>query len=231
MKIRSTLFLASLGLAAASQAAFNFTVFPAAQWGVSDATLGVTGYTIEDFEDVNLAAGLQVSVASPNGGYGPTSTLPATFMPSQDLFGTAFTFGGGGVWDGTRGIINTRTNQTFSYSDGGSWGDLIFHFSAPARSVGFSVQQADLDGVFRINGVAITSFSSIGLPLNGLRQGYIRIDATGTDTISTLMIDNGTSGNFGDGLMIDHVAFNPVPEPTTLAVLGAFALAARRRRR
>jgi len=214
-------------------AAYTYTSFNASQWAASDATLGVSGYSIEDFEDVNLIAGFQLSVTSGNGGYGPTSVLPNTFNPFTDSTqGTAFQFGGGGAWDGTRGVINTRTNREFPYGEPASWGFTTFHFANPARSVGFSVQQLDLEGELWINGAFEGNLTALsGWAANGLRQGYIRVDGTGTSTISTIQIRNGFNGSFGDGIMFDHVAFSSVPEPGTMAVLGLGVAALIRRRR
>jgi len=229
------LFVIAASMAAASiaHAGYTFTLIPANQWGASDATLGVAGYTIEDFEDVTLVNGLTVEVQSVNGNMGPTNTLPNTFMPSQDAFGTAFTFGGGGVWDGEKGLLNTRTNQTFNYNEPNSWGDTIFHFAGSASSVGVSLQQIDANGQIWIDGNVVTTFLAVGMPVNGFRQGYLRIDAFGGDSISTLMFDNGSFGGgfgMGDGIMFDHLAFNPVPEPATIVALSGLAAVMLRRR-
>lgn len=232
MKGKTILSLA-LGMAAVpAMAGFTVTPFQNNLWGASDATLGVAGYTIEDFEDVNLAAGLQVSVTSPNGNLAQTSTLPSTFKPSDDVNGNAFTLGGGGVWDGQHGIINTRTNQTFTYTESGSWGLLTFHFTNGATSIGFSLQQMDRDANLLVNGVSIGTMFGLapGFNLTNGRQGYVRIDATGSDVINSVAVQDAFG--FGDGYMFDHVAYNAVPEPSTLALfgLGALALVVRRRR-
>lgn len=213
-----------------ASAAFNVTSFDRTMWGVPDTTLGVSGYTVEDFEDVSLVNGLQVSVASPNGNLAQTSTLPNTFKPSDDLFGNAFTLGGGGVWDGQHGIINTRTNQTFHYGDSGSWGTVTFHFTAGASSIGFSIQQMDRDAFLIVNGTSIGTVFGLApnfMGSNG-RQGYLRLDATGTDIIQSVAIRDAFGG--GDGYMFDHVTFNPVPEPASLTALGLAALTLLRRR-
>ncbi len=47
--------------ACTAQAAFVVTVFGASQWGASDVALNVAGYTIENFEETTLVAGLKVS--------------------------------------------------------------------------------------------------------------------------------------------------------------------------
>lgn len=214
-----------------ANAGFTVTPFQGSQWGASDASLGIAGYAIEDFEDLNLVNGLQVSVNSPNGNLATTSTLPSLFKPSDDSFGTAFTIGGGGVWDGQHGIINTRTNQTFSYSDSGSYGLLTFHFTNGASSAGFSIHQMDRDANILVNGASIGNVSAWApafLSTNG-RNGYLRIDATGSDVINSVALRD--VNGFGDGYMFDHVAFEAVPEPMTMAVLGLGMLCASRRRK
>ncbi len=222
-----------VGAIQAAFAGYTFSPVSAGSWGASDATLGVSGYVIEDFEDVNLVSGLQVSVSSVNGGYGPTSTLPNTFDPFTDsTFGTAFQIGGGGAWDGRRGLINTRTNREFTYTEGDSWGIIKLHFATPVSSVGFSLQQSDLALELLINGTSFGDLNSIGgWGNNGSRQGYMRIDGTAGSTISSITLVNGVSAPFRDGIMIDHVAFNPVPEPASMLALGLGALAMVRRKR
>lgn len=229
-KHRLTLVIAALAGTSMSYAGYVVNSFSAPGWGGSDVSVGVSGYTIEDFEDLTLASGLQVGVVSPNGNYGPSSSLLNTFKPSDDLFGTAFTLGGGGVWDGEHGIINTRTNQTFSYSDSGSWGDLTFYFSSGMSSVGFSVQQMDRDALIMVNGTSIGAVSTLATNFTGGkgRQGYLRVDAVGGDTISSIGLKDPIGG---DGYMFDHLAYQSVPEPVSLVALGGgLAILARRRK-
>jgi hypothetical protein len=230
MKLSYALLFFVAGVPSLASAAFTVTSFDRNQWGASDSTLGVNGYTIEDFEDVNLVNGFQVSVASANGNLAQTSTLPNTFKPSDDLFGNAFTLGGGGAWDGQHGILNTRTNQTFNYGESGSWGVVTFHFTAGATSIGFSIQQMDRDAYLVVNGNSIGTVFGLAPDFNGSngRQGYLRLDASGSDVIQSVALMDAFGG--GDGYMFDHVAFNAVPEPASLTALGLGALALMRRR-
>jgi len=235
MKPFNKLQLVAMAVACAAVGHAGYTFSSFATWGASDATLGVSGYTIEDFEDVNLVAGLQVGVVSPNGDLNPTSTLPNTFKPSDDGFGTAFTIGGGGAWDGEHGVINTRTNQTFPYSEQNSWGNLSFYFTGGASSIGFSMQQADRDVEIWLNGSYYANLSVLlpNVPVSGGRQGYIRVDADGTDVINSIKFRDAApgSGGFADGYMFDHVAFKAVPEPATMVVLAGGLLGVMRRRK
>lgn len=236
MKLRCLLgLLLWLGVALVrvpAQVVIQVHSFPAAQWGVSDTTLGVAGYVVEDFEDVNLVAGLLIGWNTAAGNVSPANTIPFTFNPvTDDPFGTAFTQGGTGAWDGTRGLINTRTNQSYDYNLVANWGDIVIQFTTPVTSVGFSLQQNDYDVGLVINGTdfgGLQSYTSIAA--NGARYAYIRIDAT-SGSISSLTLVNGKLA-FNDGLMIDHLAFAPVPEPAIylLLPLGLIALRVAHRR-
>ncbi|MBV6457804.1 MAG: hypothetical protein HONBIEJF_00924 [Fimbriimonadaceae bacterium] len=227
----SGMLLTFLSVASVSQAAFSVTTYSASSWAASDAVIGVSGFTIEGFEDVNLVSGLEVGVTSPNGDLVRTGVLPNTFKPSDDAFGNAFTLGGGGVWDGDHGIINTRTNQTFSYFESGSWGTLTFYFTDGALSAGFSVQQMDRDAYIVVNGSSIGTVQTLtsGFFVDNGRQGYLRIDASEGDVIQSLAIQDAFG--LGDGYMFDHVAFSPVPEPATMAAISLGAMVLLRRRR
>lgn len=234
MSVQTTVLrrLASLGalmLAAGLAPAQTITAtgFSAGSWGAADATLGITGYTIEDFEDTTLASGLLVGWETEAGNVTPASTIPFTFNPAtDDPYGNAFgTYGGGGVWDGSRTLINTRTNQSYSYTAGTNWGDIVLSFTTPATSVGFGLQQNELQVFLYINGTNMGSLQSLtGLVPDGNRYGYIRIDGTSGTLITSLRLANTRSPSY-DGFVIDHVAFSAVPEPATTMLWLALAAA------
>lgn len=181
------------------------------RWALSDGTIGVGGCTIEDFEDLNLQPGVQVLWESPAGNFGPTSTLPNVFNPgADDPFGNAFV---GGAWDGSRCLLNTRTNHAFTYSDSPSYGDVTFLFNPPVRLVGFSVHQNETNLGLIVNGVNKGTLNALtGLINNGGKYGYVVVEATGADTISSVKIKNGSVPS-GDGFTFDHLAFSTEPPP------------------
>jgi hypothetical protein len=216
-----------------ARAQFSFTGFGAGQWGASDATFGVAGYTIENFESTTLTSGLLVGWATPAGNVTPAATVPFTFNPvTQDPNGTAFQ---NGAWDGSNALVNTRTNQSYVYAAVNNWGDIILNFTTPVTSVGFSLQQNDFDVGIMINGSYAGGLQSlVGIVPNGDRYGYIRIDAAGGSSITSLQLANGRFA-FNDGFVIDHLAFSAIPEPAHLPlwlslIAGAGALASHRRR-
>lgn len=206
-----------------------------ATWGASDATLGISGFTIATFETTSLPSGLLIGWNTTAGNVTPASTIPNTFNPStQDPNGTAFV---NGQWDGSNALVNTRTNQSFDYSATSNWGNIVISFSTPVTSVGFSLQQNDMDVGLLINGTSVGTLQGLtGIAPNGNRYSYIRIDGTGGTTISSVELVNGRvpTFTFNDGFIIDHLAFSAIPEPAlapALFAVGAAAAVAWRRRK
>jgi hypothetical protein len=197
-------------------AGFRYSSAPSVRWGLSDPAVGVGNCTIENFEDATLAPGLRVAVTTGNGSYGPTSTLPAAFDTSVDAFGSAFL---NSQWDGTHALVNTSTNQTKFYNDANNWGDVELVFDPPVKVVAFSLYQREVAARLVVNGVDRGELGSLtGVPTSGTRGGYAIITATGSDTISSVKIDNQN----GDGMVFDHVAFSAVasPEPVITGTTG-----------
>lgn len=228
-------------LSTAAHAGFTVTTFSSAQWGADDGVIGVTGDTIEDFEDTTLIPGLQIGWSADAGTITPAGTLPTTFDPrpsglgGNDPFGNAFyshpcgSSACSSLWDGSKVLVSGFGNQSHPYSDASNWGNIDMVFTAPARSVGFSLQQNELGVSFRVNGGA--AVLSVGSAASGGRFGYVRIDATDSDVIHSITFDNLA----GDGWTLDHLAVAAVPEPETyalmLAGIGLVGWGARRARR
>lgn len=237
MRLDSLATLAAVGLISASleASAAAAVAFGPGQWGTSDAVLGVSGYVIEDFEDTQLASGLEVQVLPPSlSGYGPTDTLPFTFDPTvDDQVSNAFV---GSAWDGTKSLVNRPFVPITSYANDGGWSDVRFLFAGGVTSVGFSIQQAEANiGISLDLGGGFTFFldSTSLLAPSGGRVGYLRIDAAPGEVIYGVHLDN-QAGNH-DGIAYDHLAFQPAPVPLPAGawLLGPalVALALRGRRR
>ena len=210
----------ALCLTPGAQAAYTFTFIPAAQWGASDAALGLaTSVVVEDFEDTTLISGLTVQLSnSSSGSYGPTGTLPRTFNPNtDDPFGGAFW---GGNWDGSRVLINTGNNGSANYRSTSAWGDVSLGFAGGATQVGFSLQQMQHAAAFTINGNTVVSSTSIaGFAHSGGQLGYLRIDVTGASAPITSLSINGS---IYDAWTVDHLAVaQAVPEPGSWALMAA----------
>jgi len=200
----------SLALTSGAVQAVGVTGFSSAQWGASDATLGVSGYVIEDFEDTALAAGLNVHVQPPSlAGYGPTATLPFTFSAAQDCCGA---FNASLMWDGTKGLVNRPFVPITNYGNDGGWSDVSFLFPGGVSSLGFSYGQAEVNIIITVDlgGGQTAVFNSTSyVGASGGRNGYLRFDAGAGETIYGIKLDNQSNNH--DGIVYDHLAFQPVP--------------------
>lgn len=201
-------------LAHAAYAQVSALGYGSLRWGSTPDQLGVAGLNakVEDFEDVDLEPGLQISWQSPAGNVGPVSVLPGTFNPStDDAFGTAFV---GGAWSGSRCLVNTRFNDSIPYAQSTGWGNVTFHFDPPVRVAGFSIHQMETSASIRVNGNLVTTTSSVGggFANGSARNGYIVLKADGAELISTITIVNGINPS-GDGFTIDQLAFSAQASP------------------
>lgn len=205
--LRCMTVVCGLGTAASGAwAQYQFAGYGASFWQRADSVIGVAGYVIEDFEDLTLADGLQISVVALDGSFGPSSMLPSVFHPvTDDPFGNVFDTS---PWDGTASLLNTYNNHSASYTFADHWNSIMkFYFDPGVRSVGFSVQQMQLSSTLVINGQVLGALHTrAGLALSSGRMGYIRIDACG-GVIHEVEIRSQNA----DGWAIDHLAFNPAP--------------------
>lgn len=217
-------FVASLPAHALTFTTFDVNVYDP-NTAVMDTSLGITGYTIEDFEDVNLVSGLSISW-----GASPQFTTLAgliTFPTSE--------------WDGTGVLYNALANDPANPLEN----EIKFLISPGAYSFGVGLSQFQAiyqatvsvltNGNVVINNILIDpNFrdSSLGAPWRNL---YLKIDAGTNEIIQSVKFQLGPPS--ADGVLFDHVAFStepniPIPEPTTMLLLGSglVGLAAFRRK-
>ncbi len=162
-----------------------------------DAALGITGYTIEDFEDSTLVDGFK---------FGPEGVTPSSDTTGLGNPNNPFTQA---VWDG---------NVSFLFDS--QIGPSVFQFNN-AASVGIGVGDIETNIRMFVNGNdfgLIRDFLNYNRTSDNNREIYIRVDANSGDVINTVtFVSDLQGGNGGDGLFIDHVAFleSSVPEPST----------------
>lgn len=187
-----------------------------------DTALSITGFTIEDFEDVNLAAGLMVELEDRD--FGPTTTLPGLVNPATA--GTGFP---DSVWDGSHVLLNHVDNlwpPVFGADPASK--TILLHLPAGTKQFGMGLSHFQTaNGVhnLKVNGSNMGDIGTFTNYADGVdRNLYIKLLATGSDTISTVAIE--TASENADAIMIDHVAFSSVPEPSVFACFGAIGLVA-----
>ena len=171
-----------------------------------DAALGITGYTIEDFEDSTLVDGLTIS------GFG---FIEYPSNEPQD------------AWDGTK-------TATFWGVTEAAPGALNFVGGASSVGIGLSSLHNETN-LFRVNGgdwitLDLTNFPDWAIYNNPdpNQAGYLRIDQEfGDAPITSIELADPQD----ETLRMDHVAF--IPEPSTLTMLAcafvALGLLIRRR--
>ncbi len=221
---------AAFALSALGVHAATVTAFSPAVWPRTDADLGITGFQIEDFEDATLIPGLQVQLSGGSADFGPTSTIPHVFTVADDPNGSLFS---AAIWDGTHFLLNRNTAPVpVGYVDS-QWADISFLVPGGTQSLGFSLHQLEVTGtqmsVTTTSGVTIFGLDTLpNFSVNSGRNGYVRVDADPGESILSVKVDNLS----GDGFAFDHVAVNPVPEPTSAVLLlaGVAGLGLRRRR-
>jgi hypothetical protein len=208
------LLAAAVSTAPVSAGAFSVTIFPGSTYSSNtaamDTALGITGLTIEDFEDVNLAPGLQIQFTNPNAG--PISILPRLYFD-----GTTYT---NNSWAGLGALVNTIDNYLWAVAPG-SIAKIADRttFLVPGVQkfgVGLGNFQSDIrDHALFVNGVlvhaALETVPDFATGIN-VRNGYLVITAGAGEVISSVGIEprlNGTATPEYDGLIFDHVAYSP----------------------
>ena len=173
-----------------------------------NATLGITGYDIEDFENTTLLSNLNIQYNTNT----PITSLPNIYNP----VGTGFS---NNTWDGTyaltNGLNNTWTspfalNMTFTVVGG-----------TKSFGIGLANFQSDVTAHrLYINGTDMGNLENLSNWTTGIsvRNIYLRIDAAAAEIINSVKI---TCASATDGLVFDHIAIQsvPVPEPGTCIFL------------
>lgn len=238
----TALILALSTAAPARAASISLTFFPSSMYNantaVMDGALGITGYTIDTFEQTSLLPGLTVTLS---GGVPVTtwSALP-NLLDESSCGGLS-----AAAWDGTHYASNLTTNQlsncnspaniassiTFDYAPGTtSFAVGLSNFQSP-NSPQFPITNHELF----VNGVdmgVLETLAGANWSPGIMRNAFLRIDITG-GSINSVGFSNLTSSDF---LVFDHLAVAPasttppvVPEPASLVLMGTgLALASKR---
>ncbi len=210
--------------------AFTLNFFPPTVFSTDtatmDADLGIDGFTIEDFEDLEFIPDLTVSFSQ---GGAPTTIdqLASLFEGTTNLGDTTE------AWDGRHTLANTVTNQLDPGPDRAN--RVVFELGQPALSVGVGLigfQSLDppsstfpiTDHRLLINGVVQTdSLEQLaGSAWQGSRLGrnvYLRIDAQDGEMIESFGFENITQTGTIDFLEFDRLAVS-IPESTAAVLLG-----------
>jgi hypothetical protein len=227
-----------------SAQAVSITFFPSTVFS-SDPTIlnqnvGITGYTIEDFEDKTLIPGLSITYS------GGVSTSTITSLP--DLSNTYSQ-----IWDGQHTLFNIPSNQLSNSvfcpsTECAKLTTLNFSNSIISVGIGLSGFQSlnpppsapdnpITDHRLLINGIpfsqTIEQLAGVNWKsANFQRNAYLRIDALQGESISSIGFENITAvPSTEDVLEFDHLAIKSVaqppqsvPEPSNILGLGLLGL-------
>ena len=227
-----------------SAQAVSITFFPSTVFS-SDPTIlnqnvGITGYTIEDFEDKTLIPGLSITYS------GGVSTSTITSLP--DLSNQVSQ-----SWDGQHTLFNIPSNQLSNSvfcpsTECAKLTTLNFSNSIISVRIGLSGFQSlnpppsapdnpITDHRLLINGIpfsqTIEQLAGVNWKsANFQRNAYLRIDALQGESISSIGFENITAvPSTEDVLEFDHLAIKSVaqpplsvPEPSNILGLGLLGL-------
>jgi hypothetical protein len=228
-----------------SAQAVSITFFPSTVFSsnptILNQNVGITGYTIEDFEDKTLVPGLSITYSG--------SSFTSTIISLPNLSNTISQ-----SWDGQHTLFNIPSNQ---FSNGTECPSTecakltTLNFSNSITSVGIG-----LSGFQSVNpppsspgDVPITNHRLLinGIPFSQTieqlaganwksasfqRNAYLRVDALPGESISSIGFENITAfPSTEDLLAFDHLAIGSaaqppksVPEPSNIFGLGLLGL-------
>lgn len=222
-----------------SAQAVSITFFPSTVFSsnptILNQNVGITGYTIEDFEDKTLIPDLSINLS----GDVPNTTI--TTLPNLSLpFASP--------WDGSHTLTNTPDNTGISLTVCTACAKLTtLNFSKGVESVGIGLSGFQsvnppgnpprTDHRLFINGTALTGTIESLAGVNWIssafgRNSYLRIDASPSEIITSIGFENITNSiTNNDILEFDHLAIKSVaqppksvPEPSNIFGLGLLGL-------
>jgi hypothetical protein len=223
-----------------ANADIQLNFFPVSDYNTNtatmDATLGITGYTIDSFESTTLIPNLSVTLSG-----GVTTTTYTGSLPNVFNENTCPGLTTNAAWDGVNTLTNTIGIIPSNCSTPTNIAQFInLNYAGGTASLGFGMgnfqslntppsQFPITNHELFVNGIDEGSLESLagskwtpGLELNA----YLRIDGTNGTLINSVEIENLTAP---DVLMIDHLAVapstSPVPEPKSLVLLGSAVVA------
>lgn len=213
--IRTTSLLAlgilvCLGATAGAQAEIVVEAVGPGSWGAADADIGLAGGIVENFEDTQLAPGLQVEIAASDGSLTGTgwTVLPNVFNPvTGDPYGDSFA---AGVWDGSHVLLNTANNQSQSYGST-DWRPIGLYVPGGAQWIAFAGQQITVNHTLIVNGVARDRLGNYGLSIGSGPNGLLIVRST--DPAEPII--SISFGGRGDAFVIDHVVYAPLTAVAT----------------
>lgn len=178
----------------------------------SDEVAGISGFTIEDFEDTTLIPGLSVEWTNPQ--IGPFTTL-SSVVNERDAWYTIYN-----PWDGEN-FLGSANNP------------IKFNFSTNPTSVGIGISNYQFLGAkLLVNGAVHGDLATwISRRTTG-KNAYLRLDADAGQFIHSIGID----GRPGDFIGFDHIAVGDsnnataIPTPPGLGALAVMGTLAIRRR-
>ncbi len=218
----------------AAMAGIVLNFFPATSYNTNttqmDAALGITGYQIENFETTgNFMPGLSITLS------GWVSSQTWTALPALFVSGSC-PYTGNQAWDGSSTATNATGNiANDCYSPTNIAKLLTINYGPGTKSLGIGLANfQSLNSPFYpvtdhdlfVNGIdlgTIESLAGSAWSPGVVRNGYLRVDATGNTTITSVAFQDNTGVDF---LMVDHLAVEgaSAPEPTSWLLLGSGVL-------